>query len=110
MEELRGCCLELIRSCRRQLQADTDTDTDTDAGMSDTFAACYMRMVNPATGSPFTDEELVPDVIDIFVAGFDTSGHAAAHMVQVVLQLQIIQPVRMTMVVRTKTKMILKTT
>jgi cytochrome P450 len=50
----------------------------------ESFVSIMMRQTSPQTQQPFTNEELQMDVIDMFVAGFDTSGHTAAHFLQLV--------------------------
>jgi cytochrome P450 len=50
----------------------------------ESFVSVMMQQISPHTRERFTNQELQMDVIDMFVAGFDTSGHTAAHFMQLI--------------------------
>ena len=39
------------------------------------IAAHLLRLLDPATGLPLSDERLLPEIATLLIAGFDTSAH-----------------------------------
>ena len=42
------------------------------------IAAHLLRIEDPVTGEPLSDERLLPEIATLFVAGTDTTGHTMA--------------------------------
>ncbi|KAK9819257.1 hypothetical protein WJX81_005098 [Elliptochloris bilobata] len=51
-----------------------------------TIAAHLLRMRDPATGLPLSDEQLLPEVSIIFAAGLETTGHTIAWTLYLISQ------------------------
>ena len=46
--------------------------------LGNTIAGQLLRLKDPATGKPLSDDVIMPEIGTMFLAGFETSGHTEA--------------------------------
>lgn len=44
--------------------------------LGNTAAGQLLRMTDPSTGEPLSDDVVMPEIATMFLAGFETSGHS----------------------------------